>query len=238
VRKLSAVPLWLILRGAVAGHTRDDGCHDVELSTGETLCARAVIVASGVEWRKLEVPGVEELLGRGYEDVGLDEYLKYGRVKRRYEGHTRYRFVEGEPRDVGLVTEIPHEWDQLIACAAMNGGEGRSKSGARERCVTPSPGWQGSSSYDAENDDGKMAFPREKGIHKRGGVRMRLGSGRFDSCQGGIRVHLDDRPILSECPGNSRIDTSEGRGRRGENQNRRPFGLAVGERSVGTHISQ
>jgi len=55
----------LILRGAVAGRRRDDGRHEVELSTGERLRARAVIVASGVEWRRLEVPGVEELLGRG-----------------------------------------------------------------------------------------------------------------------------------------------------------------------------
>ena len=55
----------LILRGAVAGRRGDDGRHEVELSTGESLRARAVIVASGVEWRRLEVPGVEELLGRG-----------------------------------------------------------------------------------------------------------------------------------------------------------------------------
>jgi len=55
----------LILRGAVAGRQRDDGCHEVELSTGETLRARAVIVASGVEWRRLDVAGVDELLGHG-----------------------------------------------------------------------------------------------------------------------------------------------------------------------------
>jgi thioredoxin reductase (NADPH) len=55
----------LVLRGAVDGRRRDDGSLEVELSTGERLVGRAVIVASGVEWRRLEVAGVEELLGRG-----------------------------------------------------------------------------------------------------------------------------------------------------------------------------
>jgi thioredoxin reductase (NADPH) len=55
----------LILRGVVGGRTRDDGHHEADLSTGETLRARAVIIASGVEWRRLEVEGIDEFLGRG-----------------------------------------------------------------------------------------------------------------------------------------------------------------------------
>lgn len=64
----------LILRGVVAGRRLDDGRHEVELSTGETLRARAVIVASGVEWRRLEVDGVDEFLGHGvYFGAGRSE---------------------------------------------------------------------------------------------------------------------------------------------------------------------
>jgi thioredoxin reductase (NADPH) len=64
----------LILRGVVSGRRRDDGRHEVELSSGEKLNARAAIVASGVEWRRLEVDGVEELLGRGvYFGAGRSE---------------------------------------------------------------------------------------------------------------------------------------------------------------------
>jgi thioredoxin reductase (NADPH) len=55
----------LILRGVVGGHHREDGCQEVVLSTGERLCARALIIATGVDWRKLEVDGVEDFLGRG-----------------------------------------------------------------------------------------------------------------------------------------------------------------------------
>jgi thioredoxin reductase (NADPH) len=64
----------LILRGAVGGRTRDDGLHEVDLATGETLRAPAVIVASGVEWRRLEVDGLDELVGRGvYFGAGRSE---------------------------------------------------------------------------------------------------------------------------------------------------------------------
>jgi thioredoxin reductase (NADPH) len=55
----------LLLRGAVGGNRCPDGRHELELSTGERLCAGAVIIATGVEWRKLEVDGVENFLGKG-----------------------------------------------------------------------------------------------------------------------------------------------------------------------------
>jgi thioredoxin reductase (NADPH) len=63
----------LILRGAVGGRARD-GLQEVDLATGETLRARAVIVASGIEWRRLEVAGLDELIGRGiYVGAGRSE---------------------------------------------------------------------------------------------------------------------------------------------------------------------
>ncbi len=65
---------------------------------------------------------VEELLSRGYQVVGLDNYSKYGPVTRSYDSHPDYRFVEGDARDVDLVTELLEGCDHFIAGAAMIGG--------------------------------------------------------------------------------------------------------------------
>jgi nucleoside-diphosphate-sugar epimerase len=65
---------------------------------------------------------VEELLARGYEVVGLDNYSKYGPVQRSYDDHPGYRFVEGDARDVDLMAGLLRDCDHLIAGAAMIGG--------------------------------------------------------------------------------------------------------------------
>lgn len=65
---------------------------------------------------------VQELLGRGYEVVGLDDHSKYGRVSRSYDDHLRYRLVEGDARDADLVYALLDGCDHLIAGAAMIGG--------------------------------------------------------------------------------------------------------------------
>ena len=65
---------------------------------------------------------VEELLGRGYEVVGLDNLSKYGNVSRSYDSHPGYTLVEGDARDVGLVSRLLVGCDQFIAGAAMIGG--------------------------------------------------------------------------------------------------------------------
>ncbi|MBM3657975.1 MAG: NAD(P)-dependent oxidoreductase [Actinobacteria bacterium] len=65
---------------------------------------------------------VEELLARGYEVVGLDDYSKYGRVAKSYDDHPRYTFVEGDARDVDLMTTILMDCDHFIAGAALIGG--------------------------------------------------------------------------------------------------------------------
>jgi UDP-glucose 4-epimerase len=65
---------------------------------------------------------VEELLGRGHEVVGLDNFSKYGPVTHSYDGHPGYRFVEGDARDTALVTELAADCDHFIAGAAMIGG--------------------------------------------------------------------------------------------------------------------
>jgi nucleoside-diphosphate-sugar epimerase len=65
---------------------------------------------------------VEELLGAGYKVVGIDNFSKYGPVKKSYDHHPRYDFVEGDARDVDLMTELLSDCEQFIAGAAMIGG--------------------------------------------------------------------------------------------------------------------
>ena len=65
---------------------------------------------------------VEELLRRGYAVVGLDNFSKYGQVNKSYGDDPRYRLVEGDARDAGLLTELLADCDHFIAGAAMIGG--------------------------------------------------------------------------------------------------------------------
>jgi nucleoside-diphosphate-sugar epimerase len=65
---------------------------------------------------------VPELLGRGYLVTGLDNYSKYGPVRKSYDSHPSYRFVEGDARDVDLMSDLVADCDHLIAGAAMIGG--------------------------------------------------------------------------------------------------------------------
>jgi nucleoside-diphosphate-sugar epimerase len=65
---------------------------------------------------------VEELLNRGYDVVGLDNFSKYGRVSKSYDSHPNYTLVEGDARDADLMAELCMDSDHLIAGAAMIGG--------------------------------------------------------------------------------------------------------------------
>ena len=65
---------------------------------------------------------VEELLGHGYEVVGIDNYSKYGKIRKSYDAHSRYTFVEGDAKDVELLKELIVDCDQVVAGAAMIGG--------------------------------------------------------------------------------------------------------------------
>ncbi len=65
---------------------------------------------------------VAELLEAGHAVVGLDNFSKYGRVAKSYDEHPRYRFVEGDAKDVELVSELAADCDQVVAAAAMIGG--------------------------------------------------------------------------------------------------------------------
>jgi UDP-glucose 4-epimerase len=65
---------------------------------------------------------VQELLQRGYEVIGVDNFSKYGPVKRPYDAHPSYRFVEGDCRDTALLDDLLVGTEHFIAGAAMIGG--------------------------------------------------------------------------------------------------------------------
>jgi UDP-glucose 4-epimerase len=65
---------------------------------------------------------VEELLNRGHEVVGLDNLSKYGDVTRTFDGEAKYTFVNGDARDVDLLTDLMKDVDHVIAGAALIGG--------------------------------------------------------------------------------------------------------------------
>jgi thioredoxin reductase (NADPH) len=56
----------LVVPAEAVGFTREDGHYAIELAGGERVSGRAVIVATGARYRKLDVPGMER-----YEGVGV-----------------------------------------------------------------------------------------------------------------------------------------------------------------------
>ncbi len=65
---------------------------------------------------------VPELLDAGHDVIGLDDFSKYGRLSKSYDGHPCYRFVEGDAKDTALLRELAADVDQVVASAAMIGG--------------------------------------------------------------------------------------------------------------------
>src|SRR5579875_2283557 len=65
---------------------------------------------------------VGELLSRGYRVVGVDNFSKYGKVARSYDGHPHYDLVEGDAADTALMTGLLADCDHFIAGRAVIGG--------------------------------------------------------------------------------------------------------------------
>ncbi|MEA2375412.1 MAG: thioredoxin reductase [Thermoleophilaceae bacterium] len=69
----------LIRDGLVDGETSTHGAARFTLESGAELTARVSLVAAGMDWRRLDVDGVEELLGRGvYYGAGRSEASQCG----------------------------------------------------------------------------------------------------------------------------------------------------------------
>jgi UDP-glucose 4-epimerase len=54
--------------------------------------------------------------------VGVDNFSKYGPVRRGHDDDPRYRLVEGDAKDTKLLTELALDCDHVVAGAAMIGG--------------------------------------------------------------------------------------------------------------------
>jgi thioredoxin reductase (NADPH) len=70
----------LVMRGVTgSGRVGPDGPFALEVAGGHVVEARALIAAPGMVWRRLEVDGVEDLLGRGvYYGAGRSEATQCG----------------------------------------------------------------------------------------------------------------------------------------------------------------
>jgi UDP-glucose 4-epimerase len=65
---------------------------------------------------------VEELLRRGHHVVGIDNFSKYGKVRKSYDGDRNYELVEGDVRDTELMVRLLDGCDHFVAGAALIGG--------------------------------------------------------------------------------------------------------------------
>ena len=65
---------------------------------------------------------VEELLNRGHEVIGIDNYSKYGKIEKSYDNNPNYHFTEGDCKDLDLMKDLIAECDQVVSLAAMIGG--------------------------------------------------------------------------------------------------------------------
>lgn len=65
---------------------------------------------------------IPDLLENGFEVVGLDNFWKYGEVRRSYDSHPGYRFVQGDAKDVDLMKNLLKDCEHFIAGAAIIGG--------------------------------------------------------------------------------------------------------------------
>jgi len=65
---------------------------------------------------------IEELLSRGHKVTGVDNFSKYGRVKKSYDDNSNYRFVQGDVKDPSLIKDLIADCDQVVAAAAIVGG--------------------------------------------------------------------------------------------------------------------
>jgi UDP-glucose 4-epimerase len=65
---------------------------------------------------------VEELLNSGHHVVGIDNYSKYGELKKSYDDHPNYELIVGDVKDEKLLRDAAESCDQMVAGAAMIGG--------------------------------------------------------------------------------------------------------------------
>jgi nucleoside-diphosphate-sugar epimerase len=65
---------------------------------------------------------VEELLQNGHTVVGIDNYSKYGPIKKSYDKDPNYQFYQHDIKDVEFIKKCAVDCDHILAAAAMIGG--------------------------------------------------------------------------------------------------------------------
>ena len=65
---------------------------------------------------------IEDLLDRGYQVVGLDNFSKYGNVTKSYDSDPNYEFIEGDAQHTEMMKILLTDCDHFIAGAAKIGG--------------------------------------------------------------------------------------------------------------------
>lgn len=65
---------------------------------------------------------VQEFLDRGHKVIGIDNYSKYGKVKKEYDDHRNYKFYEEDAKNTDVLKRELKDCDYLVGLAAMIGG--------------------------------------------------------------------------------------------------------------------
>jgi thioredoxin reductase (NADPH) len=70
----------MVMRGALGSHLNDPRERvDIVVDGGIEITASVVLAATGMDWRRLDIPGLDELLGRGvYYGAGRSEAAQCG----------------------------------------------------------------------------------------------------------------------------------------------------------------
>jgi len=65
---------------------------------------------------------VENLLKDGHTVIGIDNFSKYGKIKKNYDNHKHYIFIKADVKNTRLLKELLKDCDHLVALAAKIGG--------------------------------------------------------------------------------------------------------------------
>jgi thioredoxin reductase (NADPH) len=69
----------ILLNGVTSSSHGPDGPFAIEIARGHQVTARTIIAAPGMDWRRMEIEGIDELLGRGvYCGAGRSEAAECG----------------------------------------------------------------------------------------------------------------------------------------------------------------
>jgi len=65
---------------------------------------------------------VEDFLRNGHEVIGVDNYSKYGEVRRSFDDHPNYKLMRGDAKDPAVMQQLIEGCDHFVAGAAIIGG--------------------------------------------------------------------------------------------------------------------